>query len=210
LKSQLDAQVGNWLSWDRQGYPADKPGGPALKIDDILARVIFYKVGHHASHNATVRERGLERMTHSCLVAMIPVVGLTAREQETMTSPKGWAVPYDKLYQRVDGHTGGRIIRGDGDMTTEQHKFKGSISKLSYGPDFKDNDPLWASSSLMSSWRCKPESTRALSARSPLLQRQRYTDESAATHDIATMYRRFRCRYIGKSIFKLRQRSYHA
>jgi hypothetical protein len=140
-----DAQVGNWLSWDRQRYAADdKPGGPALKIDDILARVIFYKVGHHASHNATMRERGLELMTNSSLVAMIPVVELTAREQKTKTSPKGWAMPYDKLYERLDQRTGGKIIRGDGDTTAEQSKFKGSIFKLSYGADFKDKDPLWA------------------------------------------------------------------
>lgn len=140
-----DAQVGNWLSWDRQSYPVDdKPGGPTLKIDDILARVIFYKVGHHASHNATMRERGLELMTNSSLVAMIPVVELTAREQTTRTSPKGWAMPYDKLYERLDQRTGGKIIRGDGDITTEQGKFKGSIFKLSYGADFKDKDPLWA------------------------------------------------------------------
>ena len=140
-----DAQVGNWLSWDRQSYPADdKPGGPALKIDDILARVIFYKVGHHASHNATMRERGLELMTNSSLVAMIPVVELTAHEQKTKTSPKGWAMPYDKLYKRLDQLTDGKIIRGDGDTDAEQSKFKGSTFKLSYGADFKDKDPLWA------------------------------------------------------------------
>lgn len=140
-----DAQVGNWLSWGRQNYPADeKPGGAVLRIEDILARAIFYKVGHHASHNATLRERGLELMTNSSLVAMIPVVEETAREQKTRRSPKGWAMPYDKLYQRLDQRTDGRIIRGDGDTTTEQDKLKGSIFKLSYGADFKDKDPLWA------------------------------------------------------------------
>jgi hypothetical protein len=140
-----DAQVGNWLSWGRQNYPADdKPGGAVLKVEDILARAIFYKVGHHASHNATLREQGLELMTNSSLVAMIPVVEETAREQKTKKSPKGWAMPYDKLYERLNQRTGGRIIRGDGDRTTELTKLEGSIFKLSYGADFKDNDPLWA------------------------------------------------------------------
>jgi hypothetical protein len=140
-----DAQVGNWLSWGRQSYPADDtPGGPVLRIEDILARAIFYKVGHHASHNATLRERGLELMTNSSLVAMIPVVELAAREQRTKSSPKGWAMPYDKLCERLDQRTDGRIIRGDGDTTTEQGKLKGSIFKLSYGADIKDKDPLWA------------------------------------------------------------------
>ncbi|WP_025035933.1 hypothetical protein [Bradyrhizobium sp. DOA9] len=139
-----DAQVGNWLSWNRQNYPADdKRGGPVLRIEDILARAIFYKVGHHASHNATLRERGLELMTNSSLVAMIPVVEATAREQKTTKSPKGWAMPYDKLYQRLDQRTNGRIIRGDGDPTKEQIKFKDSVFKLSYGKDFEDKGPLW-------------------------------------------------------------------
>ncbi|MCP3467994.1 hypothetical protein [Bradyrhizobium sp. CCGUVB23] len=140
-----DAQVGNWLSWGRQNYPADdKPGGAVLRIEDILARAIFYKVGHHASHNATLRERGLELMTNSSLVAMIPVVEETAREQKTKKSPKGWAMPYDNLYGRLNERTGGRIIRGDGDTTTEQDKLKGAVFELSYGADFKDKDPLWA------------------------------------------------------------------
>jgi hypothetical protein len=139
-----DAQVGNWLSWNRQNYPADdKPGGAVLKIEDILARAIFYKVGHHASHNATLRERGLELMTNSSLVAMIPVVEATAREQKTTKSPKGWAMPYDKLYERLDQRTNGRIVRGDGDPTKEQIKFKDSVFKLSYGKDFEDKGPLW-------------------------------------------------------------------
>lgn len=140
-----DAQVGNWLSWGRQNYPADdKPGGAVLQIEDILARAIFYKVGHHASHNATLRERGLELMTNPRLVAMIPVVEDTAREQKTKTSPGGWAMPYDKLYERLNQRTDGRIIRGDGDTTTEQAKLTGSIFKLSFGADFKAKDPLWA------------------------------------------------------------------
>jgi hypothetical protein len=140
-----DAQVGNWLSWGRQTYPADdKPDAPTLKIEDILARAIVYKVGHHASHNATLRERGLELMTNSSLVAMIPVVEETAREQKTKSSPKGWAMPYNKLYERLDQRTDGRIIRGDGNQATELDKFRGSIFGLSYGANFKGTDPLWA------------------------------------------------------------------
>jgi hypothetical protein len=61
-----DAQVGNWLSWQDVKWP-DGPTGP-----DLLKRTIFYKVGHHGSHNATLREKGLDLMER-LQVAMIPV-----------------------------------------------------------------------------------------------------------------------------------------
>ena len=139
-----DAQVGNWLSWGDQTYPADdSKDGPKLKIDEILARAVFYKVGHHASHNATLRERGLELMTDPRLCAMIPVVEQTAHEQVTKSSPSGWSMPYGDLYKRLNELTGGRILRGDGEANAEKSKFKASIFRLSYGADFKAGDPLW-------------------------------------------------------------------
>jgi hypothetical protein len=139
-----DAQVGNWLSWGDQTYPADdSKNGPRLKIDEILARAVFYKVGHHASHNATLRERGLELMTDPRLCAMIPVVEKTAQEQVTKRSPKGWPMPYGDLYKRLNELTSGRILRGDGDIGAEKSKFRTSIFRLAYGAHFKASDPLW-------------------------------------------------------------------
>jgi hypothetical protein len=144
-----DAQVGNWLSWGDQTYPADDAkDGPRVRIEDLLARTVFYKVGHHASHNATLRERGLELMTDPRLCAMIPVVEKTAREQKTKTSPAGWAMPYGDLNTRLIQRTGGRLLRGDGDIAEERSKFKESIFNLVYGEIYSSNDPLWVELSL--------------------------------------------------------------
>jgi hypothetical protein len=33
-----------------------------VKAEDLLERTVLYKVGHHASHNATLRQKGLELM----------------------------------------------------------------------------------------------------------------------------------------------------
>jgi len=90
-------------------------------------------VGHHASHNATLRERGLELMTDPRLCAMIPVVEKTAREQKTKTSPEGWAMPYGDLNTRLIQRTSGRLLRGDGDIAEEKSNFKESIFNLVYG-----------------------------------------------------------------------------
>ena len=145
-----DAQVGNWLSWGDQTYPADEvKDGPRLTIDQLLARTIFYKVGHHASHNATLRERGLELMTDPNLCAMIPVVEKTAREQKTSKSPKGWAMPYGDLYARLEQLTKGRVLRGDGVTSTEKTNFGGSIFTLDYAESLVEpDDPLWVELSL--------------------------------------------------------------
>ena len=52
---------------DRNGEPTK------VTSSALLARTVLYKVGHHASHNATLREKGLELMQSDELVAMIPV-----------------------------------------------------------------------------------------------------------------------------------------
>jgi hypothetical protein len=103
-----DAQFGNWNSWDSVKF-ATRPNVTAA---DLLARAVFYKVGHHASHNATLRKRGLERMVRPDLVAMIPVDQSEAKKK----GPKhagGWKMPYPALYDALKAQTRGRILRAD-------------------------------------------------------------------------------------------------
>lgn len=64
-----DAQVGNWLSWQKVEW---KEGDKTLTAPDLLQRTVLYKVGHHGSHNATLRSKGLELMPLG-LTALIPV-----------------------------------------------------------------------------------------------------------------------------------------
>ena len=121
-----DAQVGNWESWGDQLYPPTAAAGePQQTIDDILRRVVFYKVGHHASHNATARARGLELMTDPRLCAAIPVVEAVAKVQGPgkKTPGKGWKMPFQHLYARLEEKTEGRIVQGDGDPAREAAAF---------------------------------------------------------------------------------------
>ena len=140
-----DAQVGSWESWGDQRYPMQtrSPDEPTDSIEDILSRVILYKVGHHGSHNATARSRGLELMTSPHLVAMIPVVSEVAREQASKNNPDGWAMPYEKLDNRLKEKTRQRVITGDGAPARERQEFTGarSLFDVSYQPD--TSDPLW-------------------------------------------------------------------
>jgi hypothetical protein len=102
-----DAQVGSWLSW----HELKSAGG--VTVEDLLSRTVFYKVGHHASHNATLKARGLKLMTEtSRLVAMIPVDESEARKPKGRTKD-GWAMPYAKLLADLMTRTEGRVLRSD-------------------------------------------------------------------------------------------------
>ncbi|MFO1020219.1 MAG: hypothetical protein U0903_05935 [Planctomycetales bacterium] len=81
-----DAQAGNWKSWDDLSFKIKDPDGDTQEVTaaDLLARTIFYKVGHHGSHNATLKEKGLERMTSNRLAAVIPV------DVNVAHNVKGW------------------------------------------------------------------------------------------------------------------------
>ncbi len=110
LLMAADAQLGNWQSWDTLRFSVTEPGGASREVTaaDLLARTVFYKVGHHASHNATLKDRGLELMTREDLVAMIPVDRAVALNK---TPP--WQMPAEALYTRLLEKTRGRVLRSD-------------------------------------------------------------------------------------------------
>ena len=98
-----DAQVGNWLSWQDLKW---KVGGKEVTGPDLLRRTVLYKAGHHGSHNATLREKGLEEMD-SLDMALIPV-------DHKMALKKGWGqIPLSKLEKRLSEKTKGRVLRAD-------------------------------------------------------------------------------------------------
>lgn len=101
-----DAQVGNWLSWQDLKWTID---GKGVTGPDLLRRTIFYKVGHHGSHNATLRELGLEKM-ESLQLAFVPV-------DREMAVKKRWnQMPLNELMERLNEITEERVVRIDADI----------------------------------------------------------------------------------------------
>jgi hypothetical protein len=100
-----DAQVGNWLSWQKVRWRV--PGTRSVTGPDLLRRAVFYKVGHHGSHNATLRTFGLEQMTSSELVAFLPVF------EEQAQANRWTKMPFNALVQRLRERTGGRLVFSD-------------------------------------------------------------------------------------------------
>ena len=110
-----DAQEGNWLSWQGPSIKWEVTGTDGkvatVAAKDLLARTVFYKVGHHSSHNATAKEKGLEMMTSEAeLTAFIPV----DRQVALGRSPAGtWKMPARQLYRRLLDKCQGRVVRSD-------------------------------------------------------------------------------------------------
>ncbi|MBA4048727.1 MAG: hypothetical protein C0476_09330 [Sphingomonas sp.] len=121
-----DAQVGNWESWHDQDYSAD---GRAVTAVELLARTRFYKVGHHGSHNATLTDQGLERMTRDDLVAAISTDFELGRQQGS----KGWNMPNERVKAALLRQSKGRLIRSDRDRATDD-----DVAGFAADPDFVD------------------------------------------------------------------------
>ncbi|MHB8069671.1 MAG: MBL fold metallo-hydrolase [Desulfobaccales bacterium] len=105
-----DAQVGSWQSWQDLEWTLEGEADKKVRAWDLLERTVFYKVGHHGSHNATLRTQGLELMISQDLVAMIPV-------HEEQARGKGWKMPDPSLYERLQEKTAGRLLRMDQDTS---------------------------------------------------------------------------------------------
>ena len=98
-----DAQTGNWSSWAKVKW--DDHG---VHTDDLLARTVFYKVGHHASHNATL-VAAFEKMGTPELVAFIPV----DKKDPNIAKKDGWKMPAANLFKRLKEKTSNRVLQMD-------------------------------------------------------------------------------------------------
>lgn len=104
-----DAQKGNWTSWHAYDFEVEEGGRKRIvKAKDLLARTVFYKVGHHSSHNATLKGQGLELMQRKDLVAFIPLDAATASNKWPTAD---W--PAAALYAALVARTRGRVVRSD-------------------------------------------------------------------------------------------------
>lgn len=118
-----DAQQGNWLSWHEpeEKFKLKIAGKKrVVTAADLLEQTVFYKTGHHGSHNATARGRGLELMgKRGELTAFVPV----DREVALGRNPKdSWQMPARPLYRRLLEKCEGRVARSDTGWAAEAQK----------------------------------------------------------------------------------------
>ena len=73
---------------------------------DLLKRTIFYKVGHHGSHNATLKQHGVDQMD-GLKAAIIPVDEVEAKK-------KRWgSMPLPDLIAALEKKVPGMLFRTD-------------------------------------------------------------------------------------------------
>jgi hypothetical protein len=125
-----DAQIGNRKSWQNLTWSVE---GNNVSARDLLARTLFYKVGHHGSQNATAKS-GLELMASPDLSAFIPTNEVDAKKVR-------WGqMPFPGIVVRLKELSSERIIRADDSWiatTTPDPGFKtpfGSIRSLRHKP----------------------------------------------------------------------------
>jgi hypothetical protein len=85
-----DAEFGVWDDWDKDRSSPDRVGKRQytwtlpdhsdqtrppriVTVEDLMARTVFYKMGHHGSQNATPNTRGINKLSSPHLHSMIPV-----------------------------------------------------------------------------------------------------------------------------------------
>lgn len=136
-----DAQFANWISWQKVTWdvPDGIGGKRKIKIAELLDNTVFYKVGHHGSHNATLKTHGLAMMNNSELAAMIPVDTKKAKSKTSKTNPNGWEMPEKNLYAKLLEKTRGRVVVADEKSNTElkkRCKDKKFVNDIKFGGSF--------------------------------------------------------------------------
>jgi hypothetical protein len=130
-----DAQVGNWQSWQKLSWQVD---GKTVTMNDLFARTVFYKVGHHGSHNATLKTDGLEKMKNPELVAMVP-------HEKIMVGPdkkqiKWPSIPDPNLHKALLTNTKNRlVVVGD---WADWHAWKQNIKAPLNNPEITPHNDL--------------------------------------------------------------------
>ena len=111
-----DAQAGNWRSWSEA---AIDDGGNKVTAKDLLARTVLYKVGHHCSHNATLK--GKLDFDYANLAWMAQggnagefVAMITSVEAWAHQKPKpDWNHPMPQIKKALVEKAGGRVLQTD-------------------------------------------------------------------------------------------------
>lgn len=100
-----DAQAGNWVSWHELKWTKERTGRTRTDATALLGRTVLYKVGHHLSHNGTLKDLGLELMTDPRLVALVPL-----DKKQAIDKGYGRTMPWPSLTKRLNERTRGRVF----------------------------------------------------------------------------------------------------
>ncbi len=138
-----DAQSGNWMGWHKPTVMRSLKKKGGKDTAELLANTIFYKVGHHGSHNGTASVSGLNHVQNDDLVVFMPLV------QDKVPSAWGGSenFPDKSLYRVLIEKSRGRLVRTDVGVIQDARakKFRAEM-KASEKKEFTDSfkkGPNW-------------------------------------------------------------------
>jgi hypothetical protein len=114
-----DAQAGNWRSWSDDKFDDE---GTEVTAEDLLGRTVLYKVGHHGSHNATMKGKAGSHEASLAIMAQgkyAPefVAMITAVEAWAHQKPKpDWNHPLPAIKKALVKKAGGRVLQTDSSL----------------------------------------------------------------------------------------------
>jgi beta-lactamase superfamily II metal-dependent hydrolase len=111
-----DAQSGNWMSWHDPQVTKELKRNGGRDAKSLLAKTVFYKVGHHGSHNGTASLSGLEMMQEGKFIAFMPLI------QDKVPTQWGGSknFPAKPLLKKLIEKTNGAIIRTDEGLISDK------------------------------------------------------------------------------------------
>ena len=117
-----DAQAGNWRSWSDDVW---EDGNSKVKVGDLLERTVLYKVGHHGSHNATMKGAAVKGRASLAAMAQGKFAGefvsmITAVEAWAHQKPMpDWNHPLPAIKTALEEKCGGRVLQTDSPIPTK-------------------------------------------------------------------------------------------
>jgi len=111
-----DAQSGNWMSWHDKTVKDNMEKNGGKNAETLLNKTVFYKVGHHGSHNGTASKSGLEMMPNTGMIAFMPLIKDKVPYVWDRTGKNFPAIP---LYNKLIDKTNGAIVRTDEGVITD-------------------------------------------------------------------------------------------
>jgi hypothetical protein len=114
-----DAQAGNWRSWSEAAFDDD---GTKVDAVDLMRRTVLYKVGHHGSHNATMKGKPGGKSASLAAMALGAsasefVAMITAVEAWAHQKPKpNWNHPLPAIKRALEDKAGGRVLQTDSEI----------------------------------------------------------------------------------------------
>jgi hypothetical protein len=141
-----DAQRGNWKSWADGSWKDDKDKDKVITVRDLMSRTVLYKVGHHGSHNATLKGTPDDKYPNLGWMGQ----GKYANEFTAMiTAVKNWAYkvpqppwrhPLPSIKKALLDKANGRVLQIDTPTLQQPPNvsdadWKDFTDRVTFGPD---------------------------------------------------------------------------